>query len=159
MPTSFSPEPSSTVTRDAMTEPRQDWTITALLCDHAQVAEGKLFISGGGWSLCGPGPFVHALAAKVGVPWDQANRKHTLRARIEDEDGRPVLVGDPPSEIELQTEFEVGRPPGVTPGTQLDMPFAVNLGPLELPPGQGFLWVLTIDGQECSRIPFRTRAL
>ena len=24
-----------------------------MLADHAQVADGKLFISGGGWSACG----------------------------------------------------------------------------------------------------------
>ena len=27
-----------------------------MLADHAQVADGKLFISGGGWSACEPGP-------------------------------------------------------------------------------------------------------
>jgi len=27
-----------------------------MLADYAQIADGKLFISGGGWSICGPGP-------------------------------------------------------------------------------------------------------
>ena len=31
----------------------QDWEITALLCDAAQVAGGKLCVLGGGWSLGG----------------------------------------------------------------------------------------------------------
>jgi hypothetical protein len=140
-----------------VTDAPSAWSVVALLCDYAQVAEGKLFISGGGWSLCGPGPFVHSLAVKVAVPWDQANRAHALEARIEDEDGAQPLVGDPPTEVALSTQFEVGRPPGLPPGTALDMPFAVNLGPLELPPNRGYVWVLTIDGEECCRIPFRTR--
>ena len=29
--------------------------VTMMLADHAQVADGKLFISGGGWSYSGPG--------------------------------------------------------------------------------------------------------
>jgi hypothetical protein len=27
---------------------------TMMLADYAQIADGKLFISGGGWSTCGP---------------------------------------------------------------------------------------------------------
>lgn len=141
-----------------MTEDRKDWLVTTLLCDYAQVAQGKLFISGGGWSLCGPGPFVHGLAFKLGVPWDQANRKHALRASLRDEDGNAVALGDPPGEIGFESEFEVGRPAGLPPGTHLDVPLAVNLGPLELPAGKGYAWIINIDEIEVSRVSFRTRA-
>ena len=30
--------------------------LTMLLCDHATVAEGKLYINGAGWSVTGPEP-------------------------------------------------------------------------------------------------------
>jgi hypothetical protein len=43
--------------------------------------------------------------------------------------------------------WRLGRPPGVTPGTPLDAPMAINLPPLLLPPGQRFTWVLMLDGE------------
>jgi len=51
----------------------------------------------------------------------------------------------------------VGRPPGLPPGTALDVPLAVNFGPLELPPGAAFFWSVSVDGKEVQRVRFRTR--
>jgi hypothetical protein len=141
-----------------MTNFDKDWHVTALLCDAAQVAEGKLYVLGGGWALCGPGTFVHALAIKLQVPWDQANRRHKFEAVLLDEDSKPVLLGEPASEVRMETEFEVGRPPGLPSGTPLDLPFAVNFGPMELPPGRGYAWSMSLDGQSVERVSFRTRS-
>ena len=38
-----------------------------LLCDSAQVADGKLYILGGGWSMTGPDPVPSAVALKIDV--------------------------------------------------------------------------------------------
>jgi hypothetical protein len=135
-----------------------EWSLTTLLCDAAQVADGKLFILGGGWTLTGPGPFVHGLAMKLEVPWGQANRKHTIEASLLDEDGQPVVMGDPPQAVSFETEFEVGRPPGIVEGTRLDLPFAVNLGAMELPPGRGYAWSIRVSGVERGRARFRVRS-
>lgn len=135
----------------------EDWDITVLLCDAAQVAEGKLYVLGGGWTLCGPGAFQHALAIKVEVPWGEANRRHVLDAVLVDEDSRPVRLGQPPTEVRFQGTFEVGRPPGLPPGTRLDVPLAVNFPPLDLPAGAGYAWAVSINGQELRRVRFRTR--
>jgi hypothetical protein len=134
-----------------------EWSVVALLCDSAQVADGKLFILGGGWSLTGPGPFVHSLALKLDVPWNQANARHTLSAVLATEDGVPVRVGDDPGEVRLDTQFEVGRPPGVKPGTPLEFPLAVNFGPMELPAGSRYAWLFEVDGSEVGRVAFQTR--
>ncbi len=134
-----------------------DWRVTVLLCDFAQVAEGKLYLLGGGWSLCGPGPFQHGLAIKVEVPWNEANRLHMLEGVLKDADERPVKVGNPPNELQFRGEFEVGRPPGLPAGTALDVLLAVNFGPLELPPGAAFFWSVSVDGREVQRVGFRTR--
>ena len=134
-----------------------DWSVVALLCDSAQVADGKLFILGGGWSLTGPGPFVHSLALKLDVPWDQANTKHKFSAVLSTEDGEPVRIGDEAEEIRLDTQFEVGRPPGVRPGTPLEFPLAVNFGPMELPPGGRYVWLFLVDETEIDRVGFQTR--
>jgi len=50
--------------------------VTMMLCDAAQVADGKLFILGGGWSLIGPDPMPSAIAIKVDVGWHEATRAH-----------------------------------------------------------------------------------
>jgi hypothetical protein len=135
------------------------WDATVLVCDAAQVADGKLYILGAGWSLCGPGPFVHSLAVKIDVPWDQANRKHTLSARLVSEDGASISLGEPPQELRFESEFEVGRPPGMVEGTPLIVPFAIALGPMDLPPDAGYSWIVEIDGIEIDRTSFRTRPL
>ena len=55
--------------------------------------------------------------------------------------------------------FEVGRPPGLRPGSSVPFPFAIPVGPVALPPGGHFEWRLTIDGEarEEWRLPFSTR--
>jgi hypothetical protein len=137
---------------------------TLMLADYAQVADGKLTIVGGGWSVTGPEPAPFGIAILVQVPWDQANLRHTLRLELLDADGEPVTVPDEDGEDEPlvffdDVTFEVGRPPGLKPGTPLDFPVAVNSGPLPIPPGGRYEWRLTIDGRTDDdwRLPFTTR--
>ncbi|MEE6273544.1 hypothetical protein V2J56_09315 [Georgenia sp. MJ206] len=137
--------------------------VTLMLCDYVAVAEGKLYVSGGGWTVTGPVPGPSGIAVLIGVPWDAANRTHALSLRLEHQDGEPVtqvneLGQDQP--IEFFGDFEVGRPPGVLPGTTLDIPIAINMPPLPLTPGARYRWVLAIDGttEPEWNLPFSTRA-
>jgi hypothetical protein len=118
-----------------------------LLCDFAQVADGKLYVIGGGWSIAGPGPTQMAVALKFDVPWDRTNHPITIQLRLTGEDGEPVMQPGPMGEqpVQIEGEFEVGRPPGLKPGTPIDVPLAINLGMLTLPPGQRYSWELTVD--------------
>jgi hypothetical protein len=120
-----------------------------LLCDAAQVAEGKLFILGGGWSMTGPGPAPSAIALKMDVPWDQIGQAHHWELFLEDADGRPVMVGSPDGAqpIEIRGELRVDTAPvGLAPGAPVDVALAINLGPLPLEPGSRYLWRLVFDG-------------
>lgn len=132
-----------------------------LLADAAQAAEGKLNVLGGGWSITGPGPVPSAIAMLIEVPWDRANMRYPWQIELVDSDGDLVLItgpmGDQP--VKVDGELEVGRPPGVTPGTPLALPLAINLGPLPLPPGGRYEWRLTIgeESHEHWRLPFSTR--
>jgi hypothetical protein len=137
---------------------------TLLLADYAQVADGKLTIVGGGWSVTGPEPAPFGIAILIQVPWDQANVRHTMRLELLDSDGVPVAVETDDGDEEPivffdDLTFEVGRPPGLKPGTPLDFPVAVNSGPLPIPPGGRYEWRLTIDGRSVDdwRLPFTTR--
>jgi hypothetical protein len=128
--------------------------VTMLLCDAAEAANGKLYILGGGWShLSAPNtPVDMALAVMVEVPWNRANEKHSLRATLVTEDSEPVEIGGTP--IALEAGFEVGRPPGLSPGTTLNMPMVFNAGGLLLDKG-GYVWELYVDGQRAAQAPFR----
>jgi hypothetical protein len=131
---------------------------TLLLADAAQAADGKLYVLGGGWSVTGPGPAPMAIALKLDVPWDQTNARHRWRLELIDGDGTQVQVqeGQP---VEIEQEFEMGRPPGIKPGTPLDFVVAINIPALPLEPGGQYAWQLTIDGESRDdwRLAFSTR--
>ena len=122
---------------------------TMLLCDAAQVADGKLYILGGGWSVTGPDPAPSAIAIKIEVPWNDADAPHHWELFVVDADGREVGVETPDGTlmIEIRGDFQVGQPAGIPPGSPIDLPLAINLGPLPLAPGGRYTWRLTIDGQ------------
>jgi hypothetical protein len=135
--------------------------VTLMLADSAQVADGKLYILGGGWSITGP-PAPSALALLVEVPWDQTNRRLEWSLELVDSDGYPVLApdgegGEQP--ILMGGEFEVGRPPGTPHGAPISLPLAINLGPLPLTAGTRYEWRFTLDGETRDdwRLAFSTR--
>jgi hypothetical protein len=135
--------------------------VTMLLCDAAQVAAGKLYVLGGGWSVVGPEPTPSALALKFDVDWHEAAVPHHWELYLEDEDGRPVLVPTPEGSqpLEVRGDFQAERPEHLPPGTPLDVALAVNFGPLPLEPGRRYVWRLAIDGQrqEDWSVGFTTR--
>jgi uncharacterized protein DUF6941 len=139
---------------------------TLLLADYAVVSDGKLTVVGGGWSQTGPEPSAFGIALLIQVPWDQANTVHTFSVELLDADGAAVVVDSEGAEqaaedeqaVAFGGEFEVGRPPGIKPGTPLDFPVAVNSSPLPLEPGR-YEWRLTIDAESRAdwTLPFTVR--
>lgn len=131
--------------------------VTLLLADAAQVADGKLHILGGGWSITGP-PAPSAIAILVEIPWDQTNRRLEWRLELVDSDGYPVLTPEQ-EPIMMGGEFEVGRPPGTPQGASIGLPLALNLAPLPLAPASRYEWRFTIDDEsrEDWRLAFSTR--
>ncbi len=106
----------------------KDMRVTMLLADHAVVAEGKLYVNGGGWSIRPAAPTPMYLALKFDVPWDLAGHPIDLELRLVDEDGRLVAQrtpnGDQP--VLLSARLEVQRPPGLTPGAPIDAAMAIS---------------------------------
>jgi hypothetical protein len=132
--------------------------VTMLLCDAAEAVGGKLYILGGGWSMTNPITAHSAIAIYIQVPWDQTNFGHRFRLELLDADGQPVLGGEE-KPVMVEGNFEVGRPAGLKPGTPIDVPLALNVGPMRLPPDSRFEWRLTLDGEtgDTWRLPFGTR--
>lgn len=127
-----------------------------LLCDYAEAIGGKLYIVGGGWTVCPPGPRQMALAVRILVPWSEANTPHKLTLILQDENGSFVELGDPPEKVMNEGQFEVGRPPGVPAGTELDFTAVVGFVGLPLEPDRGYRWQLEIDGEPVAYASFRT---
>ena len=132
--------------------------VTMLLCDAAEAVGGKLYILGGGWSMASPASARSAIAIYIQVPWDQTNYSHHFRLELLDADAQPVLTpeGQP---VFVEGNFEVGRPAGLKPGVPIDVPLALNVGQMQLPPDNRFEWRLTLDGEsnDAWRLPFGTR--
>jgi hypothetical protein len=120
-----------------------------LLCDYAQMAEGKLYILGGGISIMGPDPTPFAVAVKADVAWHEAGVEHHWVLHLEDADGRPVMLETPDGSqpVEIRNDFMVPKPVMVPEGTSADWVLPVQFMPLPLPPGNRYILRLTIDGE------------
>lgn len=120
-----------------------------LLADSAEaLPPGKVYALGLGWTQTfTPTPNM-AVVAFIHVAWDEANQPFTFELTLMTADGQPVLVPSPvgPAPIKVTGQMEAGRPPGVPHGTDLTMPFAVNIGGgLPLLASQRYEWRLTIN--------------
>jgi hypothetical protein len=133
---------------------------TFLLADAVQAADGKLSVLGGGWNFTGPQVGPSALGAIIEVPWNETNTPHQIVFELQDTDGQPARIGPEAQPIRIETRVEVGRPPGHPPGTSINVPLAMNIGPLPLVPGQRYVWVLSIDGDshEQWQVAFNVRS-
>lgn len=127
--------------------------VTLLLCDAADEANGKLYVMGAGWTTVVPDqPVPMALALLVAVPWDQANQRFNLTAKLMTADGEQVQVEG--QDVTAGGDLEVGRPAGIKPGTPLNLPLALKFQGVSLPPG-GYRWEVHIDGTLMASAPFR----
>ncbi len=114
-----------------------------LMCDAVQVSDGKLFILGGGLSVVGPAPQPISIAARIAVPWDQANIRHSWKVELRDEDGQPVTLNG--KLVALNGQFEAGRPTGLAPGSPLWVPLGINFGTIQLAGGRRYTWRLFVN--------------
>lgn len=125
---------------------------TIILCDAAEVSNGKLYILGGGWThLLRPNQQTNvALAMVIRVPLDEAGKQHKLEVSLLNDEGEPVHFGDNP--VRVEGAFEVGKAAGVKPGGELIAPVALQFG-LALSSGS-YVWELRINGEPAAKAPF-----
>jgi hypothetical protein len=124
-----------------------------LLCDSAQAVGGKLYILGGGWSILTriePTASM-SLAVKLAIPWSRANERLDVEAVLVTDQGEKVEQDG--QAVRAAGNLEVGRPPGLRPGTPLDATFALNFQGLALEAG-GYVWELRVNGEPAARAPF-----
>lgn len=123
-----------------------------LLVDSAQVANGKLYILGGGWARLTttqlPVTRTFETALRVVVPWTETNRSHTLEMQIENEDGQVLL------ETPLKADIRVGRPAQLKDGTDQVVPLALRIGPVLLEREGRYALIIRSEGEETAQTAF-----
>lgn len=131
-----------------------------LLADAAQVDGhgGKVHLLGAGWSVTGSPTAPQAVVGLLKIPWDRTNTPLAMRLQLVDADGQEVALVDAEGEghtLDFASTLEVGRPPGLPPGTPIDSSFVVNVPSLPLPGGR-FGWRLQV-GDEVFLTSFSVR--
>lgn len=118
-----------------------------LLADHAEAANGKLYVMGAGWTdqWRPPQPddalirITHfGIGVSVLIPWTDTNRQHHLTLRLEHEDGDPILAN-------LEANLEMGRPPGLPHGSDQRAVLALNAD-IQFPAPGGYRIVADVGG-------------
>lgn len=134
-----------------------------ILCDFAEQDQpgGKVHMLGAGWSITGPQPSQHAVAVLIKVGWNEANRQHDFQLQLMDADANTVSVPSPAGTQALifNGRFEVGRPPGIPEGSEIDTSFVIGIQPIQLPGGQRYTWRLEIDNEPYAAETFFFRAM
>jgi Family of unknown function (DUF6941) len=148
---------------------------TGLLCDYAELAGGKLFISGAAINLVGtpiaepPVRINIALAIMVTIPWNATNQPHRLTVElVADQAGGSQRVSlsealppnaDPADKGLLIADFNVGRSAVMNPGEDTLMPIALPMLPLMLPQPGSYFFDIKIDGSPMDRVSFRAEVM
>jgi hypothetical protein len=125
--------------------------VQLIVADHAAVADGKLFINGGGWNSVNllriPSPIGFSIALVISVPWAQAEQNHTLTVELQGPGGVEMVIGADQSGqplTEIQGNFSVGRPPHVVPGEDIVIPVALSLA-TNIEQAGGYRLVILVD--------------
>ncbi|HVA03352.1 MAG TPA: hypothetical protein VMU64_06330 [Acidimicrobiales bacterium] len=138
--------------------------VDVIVCNHAETAENKLFVTGGGVNMAFVAPqpphvISLGLGAVIHVPYQATNQAHTFKVALMDEDGNAVVPfhaeGPEPSQIEFEAPFNVGRPPMIAVGDEQTISVAVNFKNLPLAQPGLYSFVVSINGHEARRLPFR----
>jgi len=127
-----------------------------MTCDGAQESNGKLYVLGGGWDtlLAETFPATRnqmALAIRLAVPWQEANRPLLFRVELRDDDERNILTSP------LEGTVTLGRPPQAHPADRLPVVMAFTLQQITFPNHGAYTFHLLIDDRVVARCGLRAR--
>lgn len=145
--------------------------VDAFLCDSIESTGGKLYALGAGWNAITAGAFP-ARHGRIGiglvmrVPYTATNQMHEFVVYIRSEDGATLPLGDAGPETDPRTvedgkvvkvggQFNVGRPPTLSPGDDQVVPVALQFDGVEFPNPGRYEVVVQIDKTEMKALSFR----
>ncbi len=127
------------------------------VADAAQAVAGKLYVVGGGWShiwlpeFPGRPPIPFHVAIGLRIPWNRTNERFGFALEVRNVDEE--RLGEGPAAF---GDFEQGRPPGLTPGTEQRLMLAVPIG-VEFPEPGRYVFVVLVNDQEVDRTAIDVR--
>ena len=114
-----------------------------MLCDAAQVVDGKFFILGGGFQNLSDDFPPFALAGRIEFPPSEMGKSHKWEIYLEDENAKSVL----PAEVSpISQTFELASAEGFD-GDFAAVPFVINFARLELAVNARYTWRVYVDGR------------
>jgi Family of unknown function (DUF6941) len=123
-----------------------------LIADSAQVADGKLFVLGGGWERLTvqtvPVSRNIDIATRVIVSWTETNRPLAFELQLVTEDGEALL--NPPA----TPSVTVGRPVHLREGSDQAVPLVLKVTGVSLKQAGRYAFILTYGGEEVARTAF-----
>lgn len=141
--------------------------VKSLLCNHAEVQNNLLYLSGAGIDRTvapagssGPVAVNVGVGISVTVPWMATNQQHVASLKMLTEDGQPVRIQTGPetiADVRADVTFTVGRPAELSMGDEQGMSLAINLPGLPLALGR-YEFVVEIDGSVVDQLPYRVVA-
>jgi len=133
---------------------------TLLLANSAEghANSGMVNALGLGWSVTGTPTPAAALVLLLKVPWDQTNVRHSALIDLLDADGQQAAIDGAGKHVQIQAEFEVGRPAGLVHGIPIDQAVVINLPPgMRLTSGASYQWRVQINGEVVATRSFQVR--
>lgn len=143
--------------------------VDAFLADSAEVVQGKIYALGAGWNtiFVRQFPAAHrrlAVAATVHVPFTETNTSHHFELKLVTQDGQDYPIGiraDSDGKAQpvrgMGGDFTLGRPVHLADGDEQVACFAFTIDGLRFASPGMFSWVVTVDGEECARLPMRVQ--
>ncbi len=124
-----------------------EWLI---LGDYAHMADGKLYLQGGGWERLTvndgfPSKHMVGIATSVLSPWAETNQPNNIEIEVQTEDGETLA--------KINGQLKVGRPPDHPPGMPIRSTLAANLG-LEFKTAGSYVIIARLEEQELKRTAF-----
>lgn len=125
-------------------------TTTALLADAATVAQGKLFVHGGGITHLGAKKFpvrhpTITLVLVFRVEWTETSEEHPLEILLEDEDGKRRFGG--------KGKLTVGRPANLPAGSAQFVPYTQTFTGLVFDKPGRFVFRVRTGDTELAELP------
>ncbi len=127
-----------------------------MLADYAVVSEGKLYLSGGGWTRALSSAVVMAIGGVIIKPWQQLDTSTELSLRLVRGDGATVLIETPagPRPFEATAVIAAEKPAKLPRGADASAPFGFSFPRPQLASGSyAFIVSSDLDG-EIARLPF-----
>jgi hypothetical protein len=145
--------------------------VDAILADSVAVADGKLFVQGGGWNVIRASAFP-ARHPRVGlglvlrVGYLETGEEHRLEVRFEDSDKNLWPLGDAPPGTDspdgklyrLGGALEIPRPDGPPTDDEQAIALAMNFDGMVFEQPGLYRFVIAIDDDDLRTLPVRLMA-